>query len=473
MSAMTVSAGSIPLGTRVLVLLNPGQTSRHYMLGIAAAAERAGVLAGTLELGPVWQRLQTAGAQGQAVRSDLGRQVTELCARHRVTHAIGYTQNGVFDFGLYEERRGHAPVSALTRAGVRHILLWTDHPNWAMNGAALDPQVSSVLAHPNHLHVVKSPAAASELRAMNRWANVIASPMAEDYTTLTPAPDLEPRFEAAVLMSDAAPLPGPVRPFLDHDDPDPSAVMESLLPVARKAAKAFVAEAELGASLSAASDALLSAMIEARVQSPLVPVWTLAQRLREHHPEALAWLSADPRRWHRGAACVNALSAWRRFFWPAWLGRRVSLGVFGSPAERLGLPAQDDPKDAGWVAYHDQPRVYAQGRVALNVNAAHDEAGLTHKPFQIAASGVCCVHHATLGLDDCFEPGEEVVVFERGPELLDAVRSLASDERRPAEFAERALERAKREHAWEHRLASFVRAAPAASTEGGALESAA
>jgi len=455
------------------VLLNPGHTSRNYMLGIASAAERLGVLAGTLELGPVWQRLQGAGAAGPSIRADLARQVTDLCARHGVTHAIGYTQNGVFEFGMFEKRRGQAPVSAFTQAGVRHILLWTDHPNWAMNGTALDPQVSSALAHPSHLHVVKSPAAASELREICGWASVLASPMAEDYQALTPSKEAEPRFDVAVLMSDATPLPECVRRFLSEDDPDPCAIMEALAPEARRAVKRFVAEAELGASLSAAAEALLSALMDARTKSPLVPVWTLCERLREQHPEAAAWLMADPRRWHRGASCVNALSAWRRFFWPAWLGRRVSVGVFGSSAERLGLPAQSDAKDASWVAYADQPRVYAQGRIALNVNAAHDEAGLTHKPFQIAASGVCCVHHATLGLDQCFEPGEEIEVFERGPELLDVVRSLAGDAQRRARLAENALGRAKREHTWERRLESFVRAAPATARSAGALESAA
>lgn len=461
---------TIPAGTRVLVLLNPGHTSRNYLLGIASAAERLGVLAGTLELGPVWQQVQGAGP---SVRADLARQVTELCVRHRVTHALGYIHNGVFEFGMFEERRGQPPVSAFTRAGVRHILLWTDHPHWAMNGTALDPRVSAALAHPNHLHVVKSPAAASELRELCGWTNVIASPMAEDYGALVPVRDIEPKFDAAVLMSDAAPLPEAVRPFLDSDDPDPASIAECLLPAATHAAHRLVSESQLGASLSAATVALLSALFEARAASPLVPVWTLCQSLRERHGEAFAWLTADARRWHRAAACVNALSAWRRFFWPAWLGRRASVGVFGSPAERLGLPAQAHAGDASWVPYADQPRVYAHGRVALNINAAHDEAGLTHKPFQIAASGVCCVHHAAVGLDRCFEPAEEIVVFERGPELLDAVRSLACDARRRGQIAERALARAKREHTWEHRLASFVRAAPAADRAGGALESAA
>ena len=40
---------------RILVLLNPGRQSRHYLLGLAAAASRTGRLGLRLELGPIWQ----------------------------------------------------------------------------------------------------------------------------------------------------------------------------------------------------------------------------------------------------------------------------------------------------------------------------------------------------------------------------------------------------------------------------------
>ena len=95
---------------------------------------------------------------------------------------------------------------------------------------------------------------------------------------------------------------------------------------------------------------------------------------------------------------------WRRNFWLAWLGRRVNLGLYGSPAAPMGLPQTAEA--AGWVGYEQQAAVYAHsGQSRSTSTRPADEEGLTHKPFQIAASGVACIHHASAGLESCFTPG--------------------------------------------------------------------
>lgn len=431
------------------MLLNPGRTSRHYLRGLAAAAERAGWLAGTVDLGPMWAHLQRAGP---AARHDLAVQAREQCERLGVTHVLGYVHNGVLDLAVERDPHGGVhPVSPFVAAGARHILLWTDHPNWAVEGSSLRAPASAMLAHPMHHHWLKSPAAAAELAVVAGWPNVFALPMAEDPAAFQPPVTTVPQHDAVVILSDAAATPPETLPFLDEQDPDPAAVMRAMRPAAIAAFRGATGSA---AAMRGVLDALADDWIEAKIRRPLVPFFRLREELPPHHAEALAWLAGDATRWYAALAALHRITAWRRSFWIAWLGSRVNFGVFGSSAAPLGI-AQPPGADR-WVPYEHQAAVYRLGACAININAAHDEEGLTHKPFQIAAASAACVHHASLGAASCFEPGEETLLFERGPALLGSVRSLAADRALRRRLADCMHARATSDHTWDARLAQVI-----------------
>ena len=169
---------------------------------------------------------------------------------------------------------------------------------------------------------------------------------------------------------------------------------------------------------------------------------------------SLNFLRAEPVRWYTAIASLRLMVHWRRNFWPAWLARRVNVGSYGSPAHD---PAFNQAPDAAqWVPYDQQSAVYARGSLALNINAAHDEEGLTHKPFQIAAAHAPCIHHDSQGLSDWFTPGEEILTFRRGPELLDSVRTLLGSAPLRAQLADSLRSRALQDHTWDLRLQQML-----------------
>ncbi len=90
---------------------------------------------------------------------------------------------------------------------------------------------------------------------------------------------------------------------------------------------------------------------------------------------------------------------------------------------------------AEWVDNARPPAVYARGKLALSISGGHNEEGLTHKPFQIAACGVPMIHIDRVGLAECFTPGREVASFAT-----------------PAEARARLLT----EHTWEKRLPEML-----------------
>lgn len=434
------------------MLLNPGVTSRNYLVGIARAADRLGVLAQAVELEPIWSRIRDGGPGGLR---DVVREIVDLCERQCVTHVIGYAHNGVFDFGPYADPLGASaePVGLFTHLGLRHILLWTDHPNWAMGASALEPKAALSLAHPNLIHVVKSRAAADEVRDVLGWANVRAMDMAEDCELIQPASDVSAVHDVVTIMGDVTAVPKALEPMLEQDDPDPTAIMRLLAPVAQQQAQEQCDDPHEREACSL----FAAALIECKINEPHRALHAISQMVASEHAEALHWLRGDARRWYALVNALQGLTRWRRMFWLVWLGERVDVGVYGSAAEPLGLVSPVGPvANEHWVPYDKQPEVYARGRVAVNINASHDEEGLTHKPFQIGACGACCVHHVSRGLERAFEPGQEILTFERGPELLDHVRSLAGDDAKRQQLAGSMLERTRRDHTWDDRLTQLL-----------------
>lgn len=434
---------------RLLVLLNPGRISRHYVLGIARAAERLRIPCITADLTPIWAHLDRAGDSRAREQQNVHAQFARIVRDQGITHVIGYGQTGAGDLGLIRDESGG--VSTLFPAlGVRHIMLWTDHPNWLLDGGSLDEPARTLLANPRHVHVVKSIAAADETAGVLRWPHVHSVPVGEDFESITPIQNSAPAHDVVAIIGGAEPLPAELAPYLGQEDPDPADIDRSRIPGALKELDAVLASHSPDPARRGACRVLADEWLAKKLARPLESFWRLSTGLRPTHGETLEWLAASPRRWYDVTRALRIMVAWRRTFYLAWLARRVDLGIYGASAGALGV-SQPAGADA-WVPYEAQARVYSRGRLAININAAWDEEGLTHKPFQIAASAAACVHHASRGISECFEHGREIIEFDRPAELLAAVRDLLGNDAKRRELGSAMRSRGVRDHTWEARL---------------------
>ncbi len=452
----------LPPDARLLVLVNPGRLSRNYMLGIANAAQSIGLPHLALDLEPLWLRLGFPGPVDPATRALCHRDIAALVTRHRITHVISYAFNGINDIGL--TRRADTSFGPLFASlGIRHIMLWTDHPNWCTGGLALRPEFVQHLGHPLHTHIVKSASAAAEVRAVLGWPNVHHMPMAEDYDLLQPARDIEPLHDIVAITGYCLTLPDVAVQMLDSPDPDLHAIDRDVAQRIRaKLSKVLAADPCPEAALAGH---LLARVMDARLASPNTPVWTILQTARSTPDDetALRWMRSQPQRWYTLTDTIRRSSDWRRSFWLAWLARRYNLGIYGHASASIGV-AQPDGAEA-WVDYASQPAVYSRGRIAFTCNSGVDEEGPTHKVFQIAGSGAACLHHNTPGLDELFEPAREIELFDDGPSLQAATERLLSDPGHRHRVAEAGLQRARRSHNWGNRLSCMIGLASGATSE--------
>jgi hypothetical protein len=249
----------------VLVLLSPGVQARMYLVGLVDAARRLEIPHAAVELKPLWDHVRSAGDAGVAA-GEIARDLSALVRRERFTHVLGYGYNGV------ELGRVHTPTSTaeplFPSLGLRHLMLWTDHPNWMAEGIALHPVMRRVLANGRHAHFVKSEGAAAEAARVLGWPNIHALAMGEAYDLLPPAAAREPEYDAAVIWGAAPALPEYARPFLDSADPDPAEIDAA---GAAAVLEGWPARAPGGLGIEAAA-----ALLEAKGSRPLDALFRIA-----------------------------------------------------------------------------------------------------------------------------------------------------------------------------------------------------
>lgn len=106
----------------------------------------------------------------------------------------------------------------------------------------------------------------------------------------------------------------------------------------------------------------------------------------------------------------------------------------------------------GHVPTADHNRVNCSAGMVMNINrASMAQAGFSPptRVFEAAGAGTCLLCDDWPGIDECFDPGKEILVVRSAQDVADAIATCDEDERRRigARFHNRAL----RDHSYEQR----------------------
>ncbi len=429
---------------RLMVLLNPGKFTRYYLEDMANAAEALGIETIRFEMRQTWERAHA----GQAPNT---QEMAELIRARHVKAVIGSGLNGVLEWGCGAGANGR-PIPLFEQLGATHLLWWTDHPQWASEKQALQPEIQGALRSPNCHHFVKSELAARELQDMLHWPNCHGLPVAENPDRLIPATRSDAAYDVVAIVGSPPALNPAFEPLLTQDRPDPAQLNDIAARLAGEKLQA-VWDRHAPSDMRVALEALASRWVDARRLEPLVGSYWQLKRLTPEHETACTWLAEHHLAYFDAIEALWQFGRWQRTFFLRYLSRFFKVAVFGSDWSSVGI------EGGGWIEHVDQPAAYARGRVAINVSQAGEEEGISHKPFQIAASGVPMVHIHRKGLTDCFAPDAEVVRFDSPAQARDQIGHLLANRRQGELMAEAARARLCREHTWMQRVPQMLRTA--------------
>lgn len=404
---------------------------------MADAGRSLGLDMHVLELGPLWQQFQT-GKTADVVS------FAAWLREHNVRAVLGYTCNGLTEFPCVSEKPGRV-VSVFERLNIPHLMWWTDHPQWAGERVGLREDLQPLLSSPNQYHFMKSDAAAKEVSDMLHWPNCVGLPVAENPERYAPTERSTPEYDLVCITGAPPAWDEELARRLDGNDPE----LQDILGMVEKKTAArltTILQKHGPADLSMEMDALGRAWCAARRREPLATAHQLFVALEGEHRNATAWIRGHYAVYFDALECLWEFGRWQRTFYIRYLAKFFRMGVFGSDWSSVGLGP------GGWVDYDRQASVYRRGRIALNIPQAGDEQGVAHKPFQIAAARVPMAHLYRRGLEDCFEPNNEVLTFESPREARDRIAALLDDPVRGETMATAAYDRLLREHTWKTRL---------------------
>ena len=106
----------------------------------------------------------------------------------------------------------------------------------------------------------------------------------------------------------------------------------------------------------------------------------------------------------------------------------------------------------GHVPTADHNRVNCSAGMVMNINrASMAQAGFSPptRVFEAAGAGTCLLCDDWPGIDECFDPGKEILVVRSAQDVADAIATCDEDARR--RIGERFHNRALRDHSYEQR----------------------
>jgi spore maturation protein CgeB len=115
------------------------------------------------------------------------------------------------------------------------------------------------------------------------------------------------------------------------------------------------------------------------------------------------------------------------------------------------------PSNVRWIGHvptEDHNRVNCSAGMVLNINRASMASSGFSPPtrvFEVAGAGTCMICDDWPGIDDCFEPGSEILVAQNAQDVVEALAMYDEAERKQIGEAFRA--RALRDHTYEKRAA--------------------
>lgn len=149
-----------------------------------------------------------------------------------------------------------------------------------------------------------------------------------------------------------------------------------------------------------------------------------------------------------------------------WIEAMVTRPSRALPETRFAVRGGDLNLDLGraerlpYLSFSKLREYCCRSKINLNITRrAHASvyASSTARLFELAAMGCCIVSNPLAGLEEWFEPGQEMIVIHDAGQATETYRRLVRDEPARREMGRRARERLLAQHTYLHRARELVK----------------
>jgi spore maturation protein CgeB len=165
-------------------------------------------------------------------------------------------------------------------------------------------------------------------------------------------------------------------------------------------------------------------------------------------------------RWHKPVAgqrngsvvVAGNYYAFRQAIILKLMGDGVAFELYGARPPRWSHPAIKKLHTGKYVTGEEKSRVFGEGLACLNTFSFAEGNSLNCRAFEVAGAGGLQIIEYRPAIDECFEPGKELLTFNTYDELLDHLDRARNDPEEMSAIRRRAAKRALSDHTYQHRL---------------------
>ena len=130
----------------------------------------------------------------------------------------------------------------------------------------------------------------------------------------------------------------------------------------------------------------------------------------------------------------------------------IDFGLYGSRPPRWAHPEIKRLHTGKYVTGEEKSRVFGEGVACLNTFSPSEGNSLNCRAFEVAGAGGLQIIEYRPAIEECFEPGKELLTFTSYDELLEHLDRARKDPDQMKIIRQAGAKRALSDHTYQHRL---------------------
>ena len=143
---------------------------------------------------------------------------------------------------------------------------------------------------------------------------------------------------------------------------------------------------------------------------------------------------------------------YRHYLTLALIKRGIDVSLYGGRLPRWASPELRKRHTGKYVVREEKSRVFGEALAVLNSTAMREFASVNCRAFEIAGCGGLQIMEYRSSIEECFEPGKEILVYRNLDELAALVEHAGKSPREMEVIRNAGARRALHHHTYRHRL---------------------
>lgn len=138
------------------------------------------------------------------------------------------------------------------------------------------------------------------------------------------------------------------------------------------------------------------------------------------------------------------------------MGDGVTFQLYGSKPPRWADPQIRSRYAGKYIVGEEKSRIFGEAMACLNTFSLAEGDSLNCRAFEVAGAGGLQIIEYRKAIEECFEPGKELLTFETYEELLECIDRARKHPEEMKVIRNAAAQRARSQHTYQHRLGTIL-----------------